>query len=253
MSSAQHHRIGRRVFLARSASATAATLAYAKGLPAESADKNDRPAVAVIGAGWQPEVRRFGRGMKIGQQAAEFADVAVVCEVDTVAGDRAVQDLSGGKADLVDDYRRVIDRDDIDAVLIGTPDHWHVKIAVEALRAGKDVYCEKPVTVTIDEGKILRDVVKETGRVFQVGTQQRSEYDSRFLKAVALVRNGRVGKLSQIHIGLGPGRQGKSFQKTPVPTTLNWERWLGPAPKTAYIPERCHRMFGFGTSTPAVK
>ena len=87
----------------------------------------------------------------------------------------------------------ILDRDDIDAVMIATPDHWHTKIAVEAMLAGKDVYCEKPLTLTIDEGKLIEKVVKQTDRVFQVGTMQRSESEQRFLQAVALVRHGRIG------------------------------------------------------------
>ena len=85
----------------------------------------------------------------------------------------------GGKCQVYQDYRKVLDRKDVQAVTIGTPDHWHVKIAIDAMKAGKDVYCEKPLTLTIDEGRLICKAVKETGRVFQVGTQQRSEYDAR--------------------------------------------------------------------------
>ena len=232
----------RRTFLARSASAVAATAA---GYSSQSAiaSKNDRPTFGLIGAGWQPQTKRQGRGIAIGSQAAELGDVAEICELDTVAAEFANQRVSGGKADLVDDYRRVLDNQSIDAVLIATPDHWHAKIAIEAMRAGKDVYCEKPVAVTIEEGKWLRSVAKETGRVFQVGTQQRSEYDQKFLRAIAMVRDGRVGKLRRIHIGLDKGWRGGPFQTSAPPKTLNWERWLGPAPMTGYIPERTHRTF----------
>ena len=94
----------------------------------------------------------------------------------------------GKKPDAYKDYRRILDRKDIDAVMIATPDHWHTKIAVEAMYAGKDVYCEKPLTLTIAEGKLIEKVVKETGRVFQVGTMQRTESDQRFLQAIALVK-----------------------------------------------------------------
>lgn len=207
------------------------------------AQKNDRPTFGLIGAGWQPDTKRRGRGIAIGGQATNFADVSVICELDSVAALYANQKIAGGKAQLVDDYRRVLDNQEIDAVLIATPDHWHAKIAIEAMRAGKDVYCEKPVAVTIEEGKWLRGVAKETGKVFQVGTQQRTEYDQRFLKAIAMVRDGRIGKLKRIHIGLGNGWKGGPFQTTTPPETLNWERWLGPAPMTAYIKERTHRTF----------
>ncbi|MCO8120616.1 Gfo/Idh/MocA family oxidoreductase [Stieleria sp. TO1_6] len=231
----------RRTFLARGATGAAATVACsATNLIAA---KNDRPTLGLIGAGWQPDTRRQGRGIAIGRQAAELTDVSVICELDSVAAAFANKTVSGGRAKIVDDYRTVLDDQAINAVLIATPDHWHAKIAIEAMRAGKDVYCEKPVAVTIQEGQWLRKVAQETGRVFQVGTQQRSEYDQRFLKAIALVRNGRVGKLNRIQIGLGPGWKGGPFQTEAAPKTLNWERWLGPAPMTEYIKQRTHRTF----------
>ena len=107
------------------------------------------------------------------------------------------------KPDAYKDYRKILDRKDIDAVMIATPDHWHTKIAVEAMLAGKDVYCEKPLTLTISEGKLIEKVVKKTGRVFQVGTMQRSESGQRFLKAVALVKNGRIGTVKKVTCGIG--------------------------------------------------
>ncbi|QEF98981.1 Inositol 2-dehydrogenase [Stieleria maiorica] len=232
----------RRTFLARGASGLAAsTVAY--HFRDATAAKNDRPTVGLIGAGWQPETKRQGRGIAIGSQAARLADIPVICELDTVAAEFANHKICGGKATIVDDYRRVLDDPSIEAVLIATPDHWHAKIAIDAMRAGKDVYCEKPVAVTIQEGKWLRAVAAKTGRVFQVGTQQRSEYDQRFLKAIAMVRSGRIGDLHRIHIGLGPGWKGGPFATTTPPKSLNWERWLGPAPLTEYIPQRTHRTF----------
>lgn len=232
----------RRTFLKHSiAVAGASGIAYSNH--SAFAAKNDRPTFGLIGAGWQPDTKRQGRGIAIGSQAAKFADVAVICELDSVAADYANEKITGGKAELVDDYRRVLDNQKIDAVLIATPDHWHAKIAIEAMRAGKDVYCEKPVAVTIEEGKWLRSVAKETGKVFQVGTQQRTEYDQCFLKAIAMVRDGRVGKLHRIHIGLNEGWKGGPFQSAAAPKTLDWERWLGPAPMTDYIKERTHRTF----------
>lgn len=199
--------------------------------------------MGLIGAGWQPDTKRQGRGQAIGQQAIEFGDVVTICELDSVAADFANERISGGKAKLVSDYRLVLEDPQIDAVLIATPDHWHAKIAIEAMRSGKDVYCEKPVAVTVQEGQWLRRVAEETGRVFQVGTQQRSEYNQRFLKAIAMVQDGRVGTLRRIRIGLNTGWEGGPFESTAPPQTLDWERWLGPAPMTAYIRERTHRTF----------
>lgn len=232
----------RRNFLARCATGIAATsLASQSGLT--SAAPAQRPRFGLIGAGWQPVTKRQGRGIAIGAQAAKLGDVAVICEVDSVAAEFANNKVSGGKARLVDDYRQILENKSIDAVLIATPDHWHAKMAIEAMRSGKDVYCEKPVAVTIEEGKWLRQVAKATGQVFQVGTQQRSEYDQRFLTAIAMVRDRRVGSLRRIRIGLGSGWEGGPFQSASVPQTLNWDRWLGPAPMTDYIPERTHRTF----------
>src|SRR5690606_22206348 len=112
--------------------------------------------------------------------------------------DARARERQGKAPDAYKDYRKVLDRDDIDAVMIATPDHWHTKIAVEAMLAGKDVYCEKPLTLTIDEGKLIEKMVKQTGRVFQVGTMQRTESNQFFLQAIALIRAGRIGKVQKI-------------------------------------------------------
>jgi predicted dehydrogenase len=232
----------RRTFLARCAAGLSAT-----GLVDQCgrafAATNDRPAVGLIGAGWQPETKRRGRGIALGRQAATQADVVTICDVDSVAAEFAQQTITGGKAAVARDYHDVLDDPKIDAVLIATPDHWHAKIAIEAMRVGKDVYCEKPVAVTVQEGQWLRQVARETRRVLQVGTQQRSEYNQRFLTAIAMVRDGRVGTLRRIHIGLGPGWEGGPFESTAPPKHLDWDRWLGPAPRTDYIRERTHRTF----------
>jgi len=204
---------------------------------------NDRPRVGAIGTGWRPDIKRVGQGTGIARTATRFADVVAICDVDRVAAEYARQLVTDNRADLYGDYHDVLSRDDIDAVLIGTPDHWHAKIAIEAMRAGKDVYCEKPLTLTIDEGKQICRVVQETGRVFQVGTQQRSENQNRFLTAVALVQHGRIGKVRRVTVSIGPGKTGGPFQATSPPAHLNWDFWLGPAPKVPYIQERCHWTF----------
>ncbi len=105
------------------------------------------------------------------------------------------QGEKGHKCEIFTDYREMFEKQkDIDVVTIGTPDHWHVKIAIEALKAGKHVYCEKPLTLTIAEGQLVQEAVKKYGKTFQVGTQQRSEFDLRFLKAVAIAQSGRLGR-----------------------------------------------------------
>src|SRR4029079_4291625 len=130
-----------------------------------------------------------------GPLAMKFSNCVAVCDVDSNRAGHAVDTVKkqqsqkgkNQKIDVYGDYRKLLDRNDIDVVTIVTPDHWHTKLAIEAMRAGKDVYCEKPLTLTIDEGKQIIKVLEETKRVFQVGTQQRSEHHLNFLKAVAMV------------------------------------------------------------------
>ena len=146
------------------------------------------------------------QGWAITSKSTEFADFAAFADVDADVLGANLEQLekrTGRKADGYKDYRKVLERDDVDAVMIATPDHWHTKIAVEAMLAGKDVYCEKPLTLTIAEGKLIERVVEETGRVFQVGTMQRTESDQRFLKAIALIRDGRIGEVRKVTCGIG--------------------------------------------------
>ncbi len=157
-----------------------------------------------------------------------------------------------GKAYVYEDYRKLLDRNDIDAVVIGTPDHWHTRICIDAMKAGKDVYCEKPLTLTIDEGKKLCEVAKATKRVVQVGTQQRSDHNRVFLLAVALVRSGRIGKIRKVTAAIGGGPQGGPFPKEKAPSELNWDMWLGQTPKVEYIgPAAATPISAGGTSTRA--
>ena len=180
--------------------------------------------------------------------AAKFGTVVAVCDVDRKRAEAA---SDGGKRTIYGDYRKLLDRKDIDAVTISTPDHWHAKIAIDAMQAGKDVFCQKPLTLTIDEGKKLCKVVKETGRVFQVGTQQRSG-DDWFQTAVAMCHLGRIGKIRRVTCAIGGSSAGGPFKKTPPPPELDWDMWLGQAPKVEYIKERCHYTFPrIGTNTPA--
>ncbi|MEC9094039.1 MAG: Gfo/Idh/MocA family oxidoreductase, partial [Planctomycetota bacterium] len=127
----------------------------------------ERPVFATIGL--------RNQGWAITSKSTKFADFAALADVDAnVLGTHAgnVKKRQGKSPDTYKDYRKILDRKDIDAVMIATPDHWHTKVAVEAMLAGKDVYCEKPLTLTIDEGKLIEKMVKKTGRVFQVGTMQ---------------------------------------------------------------------------------
>ena len=153
----------------------------------------------------------------------------------------------GGKGcDAYADFRELLAQKDIDAVEVCTPDHWHGYQVVAAARAGKDIYCQKPLALTINEGRIMSDVVKATKRVFQCGSQQRS--DKRFRLACELVRNGRIGKLQRVKVGLPAGRPdygktGNRKKPEKVPAGFDYDMWLGPAPVVPYAPARCHVNF----------
>ncbi|MFM8406709.1 MAG: Gfo/Idh/MocA family protein, partial [Pirellulaceae bacterium] len=205
---------------------------------------SDRPVFATIGL--------RNQGWTITSKSFKFADFAALVDVDAkVLEDNVgkVEKEQGKRPDAYKDYRQVLDRKDIDAVMIATPDHWHTKIAVEAMEAGKDVYCEKPLTLTIDEGKLIEKVVKETGRVFQVGTMQRTELDQRFLLAVALVQHGRIGKVQKVTCGIDSMEASPVIPEVAVPEGLDWDFWLGPAPQVPYraLPEL---RKGYGGGVP---
>lgn len=140
------------------------------------------------------------QGSVIAHQAQRYGDIVALCDVDRHVREQA-RAAFGSTPRIFEDYRDLLKRDDVDVVLIGAPDHWHTKMVIDACRAGKDVYCEKPLTLTIDEGKLLTKVVQETGRVVQVGSWQRS--DHQFRVAVELVRQGRLGELQRVEVVLG--------------------------------------------------
>lgn len=142
---------------------------------------------------------------------------------------------------LYNDFRELVARKDIDAVLIVTPDHWHTIPAVAAAKAGKDIYLEKPMTLTIAEGRPLIKAVRNNKRILQVGSQQRS--DARFRLAIELVRNGRIGKLQTIETRIGGAPRGGPFKQENPPEGLDWDFWLGQTPKVPYIKQRCHYEF----------
>lgn len=162
--------------------------------------------------------------------------IVAACDVDQRSLARCWRNCM--TADIYKDYRHVLDRKDIEAVIIATPDHWHAKIAIEAMCAGKDVYCEKPISLTIEEGKKICQTVEKTGQVFQAGTQQRSQFDHRFLKAIALLREGRIGRLKSVNVSIGGGSTGGPFPVNDVPKELEWNMWLGQAPEVPFANER---------------
>lgn len=198
---------------------------------------NDRPKVGCIGLG--------GMGTGDARSHASFGDVVACCDVDLAHAERAQKDerIGKGKAKVFKDYRDVLEQDDVDVVSVVTPDHWHVKIAIEALEAGKHVFCQKPLTLTLEENQLIRNACKKhSDRVFFVGTQQRS--DSRhFLRAINMVQKGLLGDIKKITVGIDGGSVGGPFEKSEPPANLDWNMWLGQAPEVDYIRQRCHGTF----------
>ena len=199
---------------------------------AATTQANGKPNLAVIGCG--------GIARWHGQYLNKHVNVVALSDLDRSHLDSYNNDICGGKAFITEDYRKVLERKDIDLILCTTPDHWHTKITADALRAGKDVYCEKPLTLTIGEQRWLMDIVRKSGRVLQVGSQQRSE--NQFNTAVAIARSGRLGKIRHVTVVIGPTDMAdpKEFVETDPPAGLNWDMWLGQAPKVPYMKRRCH-------------
>lgn len=165
--------------------------------------------------------------------AKNWLNVVAVSDVDEGRAADMNQKFGGGKADIYKDYRAMLDRDDIKVIHVATPDHWHAKPLIEAMLAGKDVYCEKPLTLTIDEGKQIRKVQKETGRIVQVGTQQRSTFHL-FVKAMAIVNEGRLGRIKKLQAAIGGAPSSPPIPVAEPGKGFDWDRWLGPAPKVDY-------------------
>ncbi len=231
----------RRDFVKQStAIGVAATVPYIWTASRASAqDANSKPTIAAIGVGGSRG--RYNRGGHVARAAAKFGQMIAVCDVD----DRHTAEFNqafGNQLSTYRDYRVLFEREKPDVVTIGTPDHWHVPIAIAALQSGCDVYCEKPLTLTIQQGIDISKVVKETGKVFQVGTQQRSENGGRFLKAIAMVQSGRIGDNVNAYVAIGGAPADGPFPEGPPPEDLDWEMWLGPAPKQDYSEQR-RRMF----------
>ena len=167
--------------------------------------------------------------------------IAAVCDVDRQH--LAVAQNRIGKCDAYQDFRRVLDRKDIDAILIATPDHWHAAITIMACQAGKDVYCEKPLCRTIDEGRNMVDAARRWARVVQMGTQYRSAPRSR--QACEWIRNGRLGKVHTVRVAHPSNPTHPCEPPRQVPANLDWDLWLGPASWAPYHPARCHFTFRY--------
>jgi predicted dehydrogenase len=252
----------RRRFLQKCTTAGAATLGFPTIIPSSALGKDgavapsNRTTLALIGCG--------GRGTDVVKNFLqdERVQVMAVCDVERESdrynkgiikktgtlgrepARRLVDTTYGTKGCAThEDFREVLARSDVDAVQIATPDHWHALQAVAAARAKKHIYCEKPLSLTIAQGRFMSEVVRQSGVVWQTGSQQRS--DIHFRMACEYVRNGKIGKLKQIRVGLASDNRdnnGCASQKepAPVPEGLNYEMWLGPAPEAPFCPARLH-------------
>jgi predicted dehydrogenase len=232
---ARSTRVSRRQFLA----ATSAAFAAPYIIPARAFGANERIVTAHIGIGGQG-TSNLNNFLKQGTSPAALCDV----DADRLA--KAVE-LVKGKGHACEgyaDYRKLLDRKDIDAVVVTTPDHWHALPTIHACEAGKDVYCEKPLSLTVLEGRRMVDAARAHKRVVQTGSQQRS--DDRFRLACELVRNGRLGELKEVHVGIPKVNfSGPPVPDSAPPAALNYDLWLGPAPQRPYNEKRVHYLFRF--------
>jgi predicted dehydrogenase len=236
--------ISRRSFLSRCSLVAAAT-----GLPlwfverqlsaaetaAPTTSPNERPGIGLIGCG--------GMGTGDAGNASQYGDIVAVCDVDDSHAAQAAERFSHDSKTPAkyQDFRKLLERKDVHVIVQGTPDHWHTLVNIAAANAKKDIYGEKPLTLTINEGKHVIKAVRDNHVVFQTGTQQRSS--NNFRLACELVRNERIGKLKEVHIYVPAGIRGNHFAKIPVPDGFNYEFWLGQAPQAEYFKERCHANF----------
>jgi len=225
----------RRNFLQCAGAAVAAPLVLPARVLFGASTPSQRVTTAFIGVGGQ------GSGLLGGFLGVDSCQVLAVCD--------PFQDRRESRAEMVDhrygakgckaykDFREVLARDDIDAVVVATPDHWHVPISLAAVRAGKDVYCEKPLGLCIEQNKALRAAIHQYAAIFQYGTQQRC-FSSHCGFACELVRNGYIGEVKAVHVIAPNGARGGDPTPQPVPEGLDYDLWLGPAPVKPYTRDR---------------
>lgn len=229
--------IPRRTFLGGVAAAAACTLLS----PAGAGVVRPKRALEKVGVGF------IGMGMQNRYHINDYLKndrvrVLAVCDVDTKRREHCKKQVDShygeaagsGGCGAYTEYNDLLARADIDAVVIGTPDHWHALQVVAACKAGKDIYCEKPLTFTLEEGRLCIEAVRKYGRVLQTGSQQRTGYDGRFRIAAEYVRNGRLGPLYSIYCGVGVSSAWCDLGEEPMEPGLDWDRWLGPAPRRPY-------------------
>lgn len=245
----------RRQFIKTSLAGATAAFAIPTIVPASVFGKSApsyKIHIGQIGAGRIARAHDLAETLKYDE-----ARVMAVCDLDsnrTTKGKEFIENYykkSSGKKNFVEvsmynDYRELLENKDIDAVIVSTPDHWHAKVAIDAALAGKDIYLQKPASLTIEEGRQMSDIINRTGRVFQVGSQQRSvDPWPQFKHACELVRNGRIGQIKEIYIGLPGDPSGPEETEMPVPPNLNYEMWLGSTPMVYYTERRVHPQHNF--------
>ena len=255
MSTTSQSSVSRRKFLELTAKGAAAStvIGVPTIVPASVFGKNapsNKINIGQIGCG------RIGRDHDmVGTMQHDAARMIAVCDLDKnrlVDGKKLVESYYAKKtgnanyvdAKMYDDYREMLLNKDIDAVIISTPDHWHSQPAIEAALAGKDVYLQKPTSLTIAEGRMLSDIIQKKGTVLQVGTQQRSS--PQFRIAAELVRNGRIGKLHTVKVGLPGDPSGPAAPAMPVPAGFNYDMWLGSTAEVPYTEIGVHPQKGYG-------
>jgi predicted dehydrogenase len=230
--------LSRRQFLGRSALAAGA-LAAPYIAPRRATAASDRIVMGCIGVGSQ------GTGNMQGFLNFDEVQIVGVCDVDRAHRDRArgiVNEAHGSQdCETYNDFRELLARDDLDCVSIAVPDHWHSIPAISAARAGLDIYAEKPLALTISEGRAMVDAVARYDTVWQTGSWQRSQ--EHFRHACELVRNGRIGDVHTVKVGLPTGSPCGPQPAMPVPDGFDYDFWLGPAPDAPYTKERCHWNF----------
>jgi len=233
--------LSRRRFM-QSAAVAAAPLVFTRDASGIAA--NDRLAIGFIGMG------TMNRGHLGGMLGRKEVEVVAVCDVVKERLESAAQTVEKRYADRIKsgaykgvasytDFRKLIDHPGLDAVMIATPDHWHAVPVILAARAKKHIYCEKPLTHNVAEGRQIVDEVAKAKVIFQTGSQQRSEFGGHFRKAVEYVWNGRIGKLKTIRIGVGGPSRPCDLPAQEAPEGTDWDAWLGPAPDRAYHSDLC--------------
>ncbi len=228
------NRVTRREFLSASSAAITAPLILPSGVLARAGRQgaNDKIVLAAIGTG--------GMGTRVMQSMHRWQPVAAVCDVDENRAQDAASWIEDG-ADVYADYRRVLDRNDIDAVIIATPDHWHAVQTIHAIEAGKDVYVEKPISNTIGEGRAVVNAVKRHGAIVQIGSQGRSHEP--FFRFCSFIRNEEIGAIDHVHCWHYENPVGPNTADEDPPPHLDWDMWLGPARWRPYNPAYCHSTF----------